>query len=283
MQDCAGILLLDSVDLKKADKDMLGSALSRGLFDLKQAPSLPVPATAAVWLLHSGDNVVKGSSAPSPGSLQQVIQQSAQHLGAGLFAAFDLVLPHSNDAESHDTDDYLDSILDRTACQGDQSHMSMSGRQSQPDGNATRQQASMMLKGRLAKSVGMPMPCISSEALMMMQCYYALLRQQHQAVGTEVPGMAPGTYTVTTLMRMASASARLHLRQDVTTMPDAVLAIYMLQKSMKAKVGWSCCTRACCALHIVSNVCRLFQQAVSRCLGIQVFHSLHVNMPSASR
>ena len=115
-----------------------------------------------MWLLHSGDNVVKGSSAACPGSLQQVIQTSAQHLGPSLFAAFDLVLPHSPESEPHDTDDYLNSILDRTARQGEQSHVSISGRERQPDENATRQQASMMLREMLAQSVGMNMPCISS-------------------------------------------------------------------------------------------------------------------------
>lgn len=235
------------MDLKKAEKDVLGSALSRGFFDLKQAPSLPVPATAALWLLHSGDNTFKGNACSD--SLQQLLQQSAQHLGPNLFAAFDLVLPHSlGNAESCTTDAYMDSMLKRTAHQDVQSQTSVSGSNVQAEKDGKREQERMMLKQRLMQSAGMPLPCISSRALMMMQSYYALLRQQHQALGSDVTGMSPGTYTVATLMRIASASARLHMRQDVVTMPDAVLAIYLLQKSMKAKVSSQ--LQLCCAQHV---------------------------------
>lgn len=42
--------------------------------------------------------------------------------------------------------------------------------------------------------------------------------------------------TLSSLARLAAASARLHLRDSICTMPDAVLAIVMFERSCESKV-----------------------------------------------
>jgi hypothetical protein len=42
--------------------------------------------------------------------------------------------------------------------------------------------------------------------------------------------------TLSTLTRVASASARLHLRSDILTTPDVVLSILLLEDSLELQV-----------------------------------------------
>ncbi len=163
------------------------------------------------------------------------MRQLVQELGAGLFAAFDLALPYDQNIDSHDAD----SILDRTAGGGRlQSAASTSGReQSTLISKRRTDDMRRELRQTIAQGASLTMPCISPEAMLMIQQYYALLRQQSSSYGQPSSVMDPGSYTVASLLRMATACARLHMRNDVTTMPDAVLAIYLLQESLRAKVS----------------------------------------------
>ncbi|KAL3137712.1 hypothetical protein ABBQ38_004979 [Trebouxia sp. C0009 RCD-2024] len=235
-----GIMMLSAGDIKKPERDALASALSKGCFELKQAPSLHIPATAAVWALSSADSSSKSKSGvptDSADALQQAMQGALQDMGIGLFAAFDLAL--AVDHDSLMTDSFMSSIINRQAS----SHTASSSRQaggassssSSRASSCTRGIARQQLKQQIGKAASMPLPCIAADAMKMIQHYYALLRQQSMAQGP-TGSTAVGTHTVGSLLRMASASARLHMRNDAIAMPDAVLAIYMLQESLKAKI-----------------------------------------------
>ena len=231
-----GILLLNSFDIKKADRDVLGAALNKGRFELQQAPSVVVPATAAVWAVHSADSLSKTKPAETSQSVQDIIQRSINDLGPALFCAFDLILPHADSDDSDAGEACIDSILDRTA--RDQAAAGVTSGREQGTGAvcSRRQEMGAELRQRVAQAASMAMPCITPEAMLVIQRYYALLRQQGQGYGQAASLVDAGTHTVASLLRMATACARLHLRNDVIAMPDAVLAIYLLQESMRAKV-----------------------------------------------
>lgn len=237
----AGIMMLNTSDIRKLERDALASALTKGCFQLKQALSLHVPATPAVWALSSADSISKRKSGvltDAADALQQVMQGAMQDMGTSLFAAFDLTL--AVDHESLMTDSFMSTITDRQAS----SHAAC---RHQPGGASStcsrasnkRKVARQQVKRHCGKAASLPMPCVCADAMKMIQHYYALLRQQSATQGPT--GTAVGTHTVASLLRMATASARLHMRNDAMAMPDAVLSIYMLQESLKAKV---CHTRA---------------------------------------
>ena len=248
-----GILLLNSFDIKKADRDVLGAALNKGRFELQQAPSVVVPATAAVWAVHSADSLSKTKPAETSQSVQDIIQQSVNDLGPGLFCAFDLILPHADSGDSAASEACIDSMLDRTA--RDQAAAAVTSVREQGTGAvcSRRQEMGVELRQRVAQGASMAMPCITPEAMMMIQRYYALLRQQGQGYGQAASLVDAGSHTVASLLRMATACARLHQRNDVMTMPDAVLAIYLLQESMRAKVIFTLCNTTGCGCFSTST------------------------------
>ena len=243
--------MLSTSDIKKAEREVLASALSKGCFELKQAPSSHTPATAAVWALSSTEGCSKSRSGVITGdadAMPQVMQGAMQYMGFSLFAAFDLALAVDHDSlvtescmailtdkqtSSHAASSH-DPVRGISACSSSSSSRACSKR------SITRQQ----LRQLVGEAASLPPPCISPRAMMMIQHYYALLRQQSPMQGPSAA--AVGTHTVASLLRMATASARLHMRSDAMAMPDAVLAIYMLQESLKAKV--------CHTLHILSYV-----------------------------
>lgn len=234
-----GVFLLNPTDIKKADKAVVGSALNKGCFELKQAPSVLVPATAAVWAVHSADGVNKGKSAGSSTSVQDVVQGAVHDMGSDLFSAFDLVLSPTHSGGSNVSDGCTDRILNRVARHelSPQAAALISGSEAAAgSGGGIREQSRRQLRVRVAQGSGMPMPCISPAAMVMIQRYYSLLRQQSPVYGQGEGAMEAGPHTLASLLRMATACARLHMRNDVTTMPDAILAIYLLQESMRAKV-----------------------------------------------
>ncbi|DBA93225.1 TPA: hypothetical protein ACH3X2_003521 [Trebouxia sp. C0005] len=230
-----GILLLNSIDIKKADRDVLGSALNKGHFEVLQAPSVVVPATAAVWAMHSADSLARTKPANISQSVQDIIQRSVSDLGLSLFCAFDLMLPHAHSGDSDAAEACIDSILNRTT--RDQPAAAVNSGREHATGSvcSRRKDKGAELRHRVAQGASMAVPCITPEAMMMIQCYYALLRQQGQGCGQAATLVDAGTHTVASLLRMATACARLHLRNNVMAMPDAVLAIYLLQESMRAK------------------------------------------------
>lgn len=240
----AGIVMLSANDIRKPERDALASALSKGCFQLKQAPSLHVPATAAVWALSSADSGSKSKSGvltDTADALQQAMQGAMQNMDIGLFTTFDLALAVHHGSLM--TDSFMSSVINRQASgiaaathQPGGASLSCSSRASGKGGIARQQ-----LKQQTGKAASMPLPCIAADAMKMIQHYYALLRQQSTAQ-EPTSSTAVGTHTVASLLRMATASARLHMRNDAMAMPDAVLAIFMLQESLKAKV----CHPLCC-------------------------------------
>ena len=231
--------MLSTSDIQKAEREVLASALSKGSFELKQAPSLHIPATAAVWALSSAGGGSKSKSGVVTGNMDavpQVMQGALQDMGFSLFAAFDLAL-----AVDHDnlvTDSCMDILIDRQASShAASSHVpgrGISACSSSSSASSNRSITRQQLRQLIGEAASLPPPCISPRAMMMIQHYYAILRQQSPMQGPSAA--AVGTHTVASLMRMATASARLHMRNDAMAMPDAVLAIYMLQESLKAKV-----------------------------------------------
>lgn len=230
--------MLSTSDIKKAEREVLASALSNGYFELKQAPSLHVPATAAVWGLSSAEGASKSKSGVLTGNANAV-PQAMQDMGFRLFIAFDLAL--AVDHNSLVTESYMNSLINRQASShAASSHVpgqavSACSSSSSIRASSKRSIAKQQLRQQIGEAVSLPMPCISPRAMMMIQHYYALLRQQ-SPMQEPTAAAAVGTHTVASLLRMATASARLHMRNDAMAMPDAVLAIYMLQESLKAKV-----------------------------------------------
>lgn len=230
--------MLSAGDIKKGEREVLASALSKGCFELKQAPSLHVPATAAVWAVAPAEGASKSKCGVLTGNahvVPQVMQGAMQNMGFSLFAAFDLAL--AVDHDSLVTESYMNILIDRQAS----SHAASSSAPGQgvsassSRASSIRSIAKQQVRQQIGEAASLPMPCISPRAVMMIQHYYALLRQQ-SAVQGPTAAAAVGTHTVACLLRMATASARLHMRNDAVAMPDAVLAIYMLQESLKAKV-----------------------------------------------
>ena len=259
----AGILLLSTNDVKKAERETLGAALSKGCFELKQASSLHIPATAAVWAVHSGDSAGRGKIGISTGhaesARQMMTQGAAQDMGHSFLTAFDLTL--ACDHGGIMTEDYMDSILSRQASK-EASSSNVTGQgtsscDSSSSGSSSRKAVRQRLRQTIHKAADLPLPCISPDAMMMIQQYYALLRQQCH--GQAHTALNVGSHTVAGLLCMASASARLRGQNDVEAMPDAVLAIYMLQLSLKAKV---CCHQHTLQYHAKS------MQIQDRCLSM---------------
>ena len=252
---CAGILMLSAGDIKKGEREVLASALSKGCFELKQAPSLHVPATAAVWAVAPAKGASKSKCGVLTGEahvVPQVMQGAIQDMGLSLFATFDLAL--TVDHDSLVTESYMNILTDRQAS----SHAASSRAPGQgvsagssSRASSKRSVAKQQQRQQICEAASLPMPCISPRAVMMIQHYYALLRQQSAMQGPTAAA-AVGTHTVACLLRMATASARLHMRNDAVAMPDAVLAIYMLQESLKAKV--------CHPLNHSAAICYLAKQ-----------------------
>lgn len=244
--------MLSASDVKRTEREVLASGLSKGCFELRQAPSLQIPAVAAVWALSSAEGVSKSKSGvlsltSNANAVPQMMQGAMQDMGFSLFAAFDLAL--ALEPDSLVTDSCMDTLMDRQASShAASSHAPGRGNSASSSSSSIasskRSVARKQLRQQIGDAANLPEPCISPHAMMMIQHYYALLRQQSPMQGPTAAG-AVGTYTVASLLRMATASARLHLRHDAVAMPDAVLAIYMLQESLKAKV---CQTLNCSAL-----------------------------------
>lgn len=233
--------MLSASDIKKPEREILASGLSKGCFELKQAPSLHIPAVAAVWALSSAEGASKSKPAVlsltgNANAVPQMMQGAMQDMGFSLFAAFDLAL--ALDPDSLVTESCMDTLIDRQASSHAASSSHVAGRGSSASSSRSSGKRSVVrqqLRQQIGDAASLPAPCISPRAVMMIQHYYALLRQQSPMQGPTAAA-AVGTHTVASLLRMATASARLHMRHDAVAMPDAVLAIYMLQESLKAKV-----------------------------------------------
>lgn len=270
--------MLTTSDVKKAEREVLASALSKGYFELKQAPSLHVPATAAIWALSPAEGTSKSRSGVLTGNADAVPQamQGAMHdMGFRLCAAFDLALAVHNN--SLVTESYMNILIDRQASsRAASSHVpgqGVSACSSSSRASSKRSVAKQQLRQQIGEAASLPMPCISPRAMMMIQHYYALLRQQ-SPMQEPTAAAAVSTHTVASLLRMATASARLHMRKDAMAMPDAVLAIYMLQESLKAKV---CHTEVLCTRILLSSndiTCK-GSQTLTGSLGSAI-HQLHV-------
>lgn len=90
------------------------------------------------------------------------------------------------------------------------------------------------LKVHLMRAGLLPSPRVSQDARELLQTYYMMVRRS-QSLGAENAYVSLAT--LEGLMRIATASARLFLRDEVLEMPDATLAIYMHEKSLEAKVS----------------------------------------------
>ncbi|GAQ90423.1 hypothetical protein KFL_006370080 [Klebsormidium nitens] len=90
------------------------------------------------------------------------------------------------------------------------------------------------LKVHLQRAGLLPSPRVTRDARELLQAYYMLVRRS-QSLGTENAYVSLAT--LESLMRVASASARLFLRVEVLEMPDATLAIFMHERSLEAKFG----------------------------------------------
>ena len=253
---CAGILIVDSAQLMKAEKAKLGSALEQGW--VEPTPAGQVPATAAVWLFTSAETLSKGKAHSSlangsTGSCQEIVQDAERELGLGLVKAFDLLhfcnlgpeLQHDSAQSTAAIRGTMpSSILQRPATTA-AARFRHTGATQSTAGNATTLQHALM--HRVSASASMQPPTVTEEAMTMIQEYYAFIRQN---IGQASSCRDVGPHTVVSLLRMASACARLHARHDVLPMPDVVLAVFLLQESLKAQVR-----RLSGSLHVVVDIC----------------------------
>ena len=233
---------MDSAQLMKAEKARLGSALELGY--VEPTPAVQVPTTAAVWLFTSADTLSKGKAHGSfasgnSGSCEQLVQDAEKELGLGLVKSFDLLhvcnfepkLQHDSAQSTAATNDTVPSnILQRVPHTAAARVRHAAATQSRI-GNATALQHALM--HRVSVSASMQNPIVTEEAMTMIQEYYAFIRQ---SIGQRSSYRDVGPHTAISLLRMASACARLHSRHDVLPMPDVVLAVYLLQESLKAQV-----------------------------------------------
>lgn len=238
----AGVLIIDSAQLKNTEKAKLGTALEQGHMEL--APSVQVPATAATWMFTSAETVSKGKThnsfaSSSACSGQQMLQHAEKELTLGLIQAFDLVCFCNLDPElQHET-------AEGSAAADNAAYSNTSWAQS--DAAATRRQCTAARQSNLtntstlqhalmftvATSASMQSPVVTEEAVTTLQDYYAFIRQN---LGQDGSCRHIGPHTVVSLLRMASACARLHARHDVLPMPDVTLAIFLLQETLKSQV-----------------------------------------------
>lgn len=251
---CVGILIVDSAQLMKAEKAKLGSALEQGWVE----PTPAVPATAAVWLFSSAETLSKAKAHSSfangsTGSCQEIVQDAERELGLGLVKAFDLLhfcnlepeLQHDSAQSTAAISGTMpSSILQRPATTAAARFRHTDATQSTA-GNATTLQHALM--HRVSASASVQTPTVTEEAMTMIQEYYAFIRQN---IGQNSSCRDVGPHTVVSLLRMASACARLHARHDVLPMPDVILAVFLLQESLKAQVR-----RLSGSLYVVVDVC----------------------------
>lgn len=284
---CAGVLIVDSAQLIEAEKAKLGSALELG--HVEPTPAVQVPATAAVWLFTSADTLSKGKAhssfaTGSTGSCEQIVQDAERELGLGLVKAFDLLhccnlepelQPDNGHSTAATSGTIPSNILPRPVSTA-AARFRHTGATQSTAGNATTLQHALTY--RVSASASMQNPAVTEEAMTMIQEYYAFIRQN---IGQPSSCRDVGPHTVVSLLRMASACARLHARHDVLPMPDVVLAVFLLQESLKAQVR-----RLSGSLRVVDvyiNSIRmpwLYQKdsTVTEC-SLMCSRRLHINAP----
>lgn len=233
-----GILLLDSIHIRKQDKAALGAAIDQG--HLEPLLSMHAPATAVVWLFTSPQPSSKGraQSSCAAGSTEiwpQMVQHAEKDLGPALMKPFDVLLICDEDPEwGADNSSSSSASMQHTAHDGpaQSSRAPAAGYRQTLNSNSELQH---LLRHRLATSASMQSPEATEEAMAMIQQYYAFIRQQDFALPASCRDVGP--HTLVSLLRMATSCARLHLRHDVLPMPDVVVAIFLLQESLKAQVS----------------------------------------------
>lgn len=246
----AGVLLVDSAQLTKAEKPKLGLGLESGF--LQPIPAMQVPVTAAVWLSASAEALSKSKAYTSSyatgtaGSCQNMIQNAKRELGADLVKAFDLVSPCHLDPKVQQNSTACNAAASTAmpnstfwtpaTSSAARQRRAAATQHTQTNNMSTLQHA---LTYRLAHSASMQPPAVTEEAMSIIQGYYAFIRQQNMM--QPITCSVIGPHTVTSLLRMATSCARLHFRHNVVPMPDVTLAIFLLQQSLKTQVRDELC------------------------------------------
>jgi DNA replicative helicase MCM subunit Mcm2 (Cdc46/Mcm family) len=207
-----GVCVIDisKGNLRKDAIVQLQQCMEKDSLPIGERPELAVSSRATVWAFFSSD-VNKRSNLKDASAY--LCEDST--LDGKLLNTFDMV---------HKIPSFQGKEADRRA----------SAEVFRSRENDTAPEITGSLKLHLHRAGLLQKPRFSSTATELLQAYYLLVRRS-QSTGID-SGACVSLATLESLMRMASASAKLSLRDEVLEMPDATLAIYMHEKSLEAKV-----------------------------------------------
>ncbi|KAK9914817.1 hypothetical protein WJX75_000910 [Coccomyxa subellipsoidea] len=212
----SGVLLLQHHQLKKKEQDALAHTLEHSSKSVCADPALSVSVTAAVWMIADQKDIRQNCNSKKGRGMSSTSEKT--HLSGNLLGAFDLVTSNST-ADDMELE-AIEHILDFSSEAG-----------TDTDESSLEQMAALgrCMERHMAKAACMQQPTMSTGAANFLQQYFMALRQYDAADF----GVTAGT--LSSLARLAIASARLHLRDTVLALPDAVLAIIMFERSCDSK------------------------------------------------
>ncbi|BDA43165.1 probable DNA helicase MCM9 [Coccomyxa sp. Obi] len=232
----SGVLVLQLYQLKEKEQDSLAHILEHNSIVLCPDPALNVPVTATLWMTAEQDDIEQLCSQNGKGRIGSTSAKT--NMSGRLMGEFDIVASYCTCRQTDMELDTIDHILDRPA-------WSSAGSQ-QP---SIEQMSALgrSMKRHMAMAACMQQPSMTAAATNFLQQYFTALRQYDG--DCEVTAG-----TVSSLARLAAASARLHLRDNVLALPDAVLAIVTFERSCEAQGLRSQMARdICTTLNVVPD------------------------------
>ncbi|EFJ27519.1 hypothetical protein SELMODRAFT_412356 [Selaginella moellendorffii] len=183
--------------LTKEALKLLCDAMDKEVLTMKNCPELVVPCTSTVWGVHATWNPRRERGVFKQGSKELLHRQ--------LLNKFDIVVPLFEE-QSLGEDSIRKFILDFS------------------EGAAIRGSA----RHRIRLSSSIESVTMTDEAQQLISGYYLLLRRASESDEVSLA-------TLESLMKTASACARLCLRNQALEVPDATLAIFLCEKTQQAK------------------------------------------------
>ncbi|KXZ43265.1 hypothetical protein GPECTOR_96g731 [Gonium pectorale] len=214
-----GIAVVDAEQLSTKQKSSLCDTLGRATLVLAPGrPEFALPVTPTVWAAAcraEEDGAAAGASGARRGPRAGPTANGGRGGWSGLDdTRFDLLLSHAV------TDDLVAGLALDAGSLDD-------GRPG--DGLQDSYLIASLRQHVAAAALLSPPPQLSDAALELLMRYYVAVRQSGvQVTQTEV---------LRCLVKLATASARLHLRQQVLEAPDCVLAVLLMERTMSCRFG----------------------------------------------
>ncbi|WIA40444.1 hypothetical protein OEZ86_013801 [Tetradesmus obliquus] len=215
----AGIAVADLPTMPAKAKQQLLTALHQRATPLPKGlqQQLPVPLTATCWASTAWQDLPGGAGTADAYVHGHGKQRGQAAAAATAAQAFDLLVA---DGTVHE--DQLFWMLEDLEAPCTQ----------QLAQQAAQQQAAAALRHLLAAAVACQAPVLSAGAQEFLGQYFLVLRQ---SLGSS--GKLSKPVLLATLVRVASAVARLHLRSEVLQQPDASLAVLLMEHTLAIKLG----------------------------------------------